>query len=59
MDIESEIEEEHIVESSNDDDVEDENYRISPKAARELSLMMMRMKIWMMPMRFRMSYGGK
>jgi hypothetical protein len=28
-------EEEHIVESSDDDDVEDENYRISPRVARE------------------------
>jgi hypothetical protein len=36
MDIDLEIEEEqHIVESSDDDDVEDENYMISPRAARE------------------------
>jgi hypothetical protein len=36
MDIDLKIEEEeHIVESSDDDDVEDENYRISPRAARE------------------------
>jgi hypothetical protein len=36
MDIDLEIEEkEHIVESSDDDDVEDESYMISPRAARE------------------------
>jgi hypothetical protein len=34
MDIDSEIEEEHIIESSVDDDVEDENYMISPRVAR-------------------------
>jgi hypothetical protein len=36
MDTDLEIEEEeHIVESSDNDDLEDENYRISPRAARE------------------------
>jgi hypothetical protein len=34
IEIEIEEEEEHIVTSSEDDDVEDENYRISPRAAR-------------------------
>jgi hypothetical protein len=34
MYIETEIEEEHIVTSSEDDDVEDENYQISPRTAR-------------------------
>jgi hypothetical protein len=35
MDIDLEIEEEHIVELSDDDDVEDESYMISPRATRE------------------------
>jgi hypothetical protein len=38
MHIDSEIEEEHIVESSDDDDVEDENYQISPRIARGVVL---------------------
>jgi hypothetical protein len=50
MHIEIEIEEEegHIVTSSEDNDVEDENYQISPMAARGLFFMMMRMRKWMM-----------
>jgi hypothetical protein len=38
MDNDSEIEKEHIVESNDDDDVEDENYRISPRATRRAVL---------------------